>query len=175
MFAPTAPARLGIALTSVEYALHTAFPRGTPTVTRLADRLAPQYRPWQLGAALFTTFGVLALIVAAVGIYSSVSYTVTQRTHEIGVRIAIGARATDILQHVIGTGVRPVLLGAAMGILLAGASGRFISSLLYGIAPWNPALMGGVASLLVITGIGAASVPAWRAMKVDPVRVLAGD
>lgn len=169
------PGELGIVLATAARALHAAFPRGTPSVVRLTDTLAPQYRPWQLGAALFTMFGLLALAVAALGIYSSVSYSVSQRTHDIGVRIAIGAGATDVLRHVVGRGVRPVLAGTAIGIVLAAASGRFIASLLFGISPWNPVLIGGTASMLVVTGICAALLPGWRATMVDPVRVLAGE
>jgi putative ABC transport system permease protein len=169
------PRSAGVALTSVAHALHAAFPRGTPTVVRMTNVLAQQYRPWKLGAALFTIFGVLALIVAALGIYSSVSYMVTQRTHEIGVRIAIGAGAADVLRHVVWRGVQPVLAGAGVGIVLAAGSGRFVASLLYGISLSDPALTVGIVSMLILTGVLAALVPGWRATAIDPVRVMAGE
>jgi putative ABC transport system permease protein len=169
------PKQVGVALASVGHALHGAFPRGTPSLMRMTDVLARQYRPWQLGAALFTVFGVLALIVAALGIYSSVSYLVAQRTHEIGVRIALGADAADVLRHVIRSGVRPVLLGTAIGIVLAVGTGRFIGSLLYGISPSNPALIAAIVGILITTAMLAAFVPGWRATKIDPVRVMAAE
>jgi ABC-type lipoprotein release transport system permease subunit len=99
--------------------LGRAFPSAQIKITRMTDALEPQYRPWKMGAALFTLFGLLAIIVAAVGIYSTVSYVVSQRTHEFGVRIALGAQMTDIARQVIGDGLRPVLVGVVAGIALA--------------------------------------------------------
>ena len=70
--------------------------------------LEPQYRPWRLGATLFSLFGVLAGLVAALGVYSTVSYSVSQRTHEFGVRVALGAQLGDVVRHVLGEGLRMV-------------------------------------------------------------------
>ena len=168
----TRPNAREVAITETQRALRETFPGGRPTVATMESHLEPEYRPWRLGATLFTAFGFLALIVAAVGIYSTVAYTVVQRTHEFGIRSALGARARDILQQVIGSSLRTVAIGVLAGIALALAGGRFIAALLYGIEPGDPRVMIGVAlSLLAIAAI-AAFVPARRAARVDPVTAL---
>jgi predicted permease len=153
-------------------ALRQSFPFGYPTVTPMRERLEPEYRPWQLGAALFTAFGLLALLVAVVGIYSTVSYGVSQRTHEFGVRIALGARIRDVLRQVLGEGLRTVAIGIAFGVVLALAAGRMIASLLYGVEPSDPAVLLLVTASLLFVAMLAALLPAWRAARVDPVTAL---
>src|SRR5213076_855673 len=118
--------------------IRETFPGGRPVLNTMEQLLEPQYRPWRLGAMLFTAFGLLALVVAVIGIYSTVAYTVAQRTHEFGIRTALGARMADILRQVIGGSLRVVAIGAAAGIALALVGGRFVASLLYGIAPTDP-------------------------------------
>lgn len=152
-----------------------AWPAAIPKVTRMADALERQYRPWRLGATLFTTFGLLALIIAAVGIFSTVSYGVSQRTHEFGVRVALGARTSDVVGLVIGGGLRTVAVGVVIGIGLALAGGRLIESLLYGIKPSSPAVIVIVAAILLGVSAIAAFAPAWRAARVDPVNALRAD
>ncbi|MHB1298610.1 MAG: FtsX-like permease family protein [Gemmatimonadaceae bacterium] len=166
---PRARQIAGIAL---QRALREAFPGGRPSVTTMEQLLEPEYRPWRLGATLFTAFGLLALIVAAVGIYSAISYAVAQRTREFGVRLALGARLHDILRSVIGGSLRPVAIGVAAGIALAVAAGRFVAALLYGIKPTDPGVILGVALVLLLVAAAAAFGPAWRASRVDPVRAL---
>ncbi len=171
-------ARVGareVASDQMQRAVRDAFPGGRPVIAALEQYLEPQYRPWRLGATLFSAFGVLALIVAAVGVYSTVSYTVAQRGHEFGVRSALGARTPDILRQVIGSSLRPVLVGVTIGALLALLGGRFIAALLYGIEPGHPGVMMGVAMVLVSIAAAAALGPAWRASHVDPVTVLRTD
>ena len=141
-------------------------------MTRMSDALEPQYRPWRLGATLFSTFGILALVIAAVGIFSTVSYSVSQRTHEFGVRVALGARIGDVVRLVIAEGLRTVALGVAIGIVLSLAAGRMIESLLYGIKPSSPVVMMLVAGILLGVAAIAALAPAWRAARVDPVTAL---
>ena len=153
-------------------ALRASFPAGEPFVTLMTKNLEPEYRPWRLGASLFTAFGLLALVVSVVGIYSTVSYTVSQRTHEFGVRIALGARTTDVLRHVVARALRPVAVGAALGVALALAAGRLVASLLYGERPWDPAVLAVVAAALLVAAVPAALGPAWRASRVDPVSAL---
>ena len=153
-------------------ALRAAFPAGEPTVKTMSANLEPEYRPWQLGAKLFTSFGVLALVVALIGIYSTVSYSVAQRTHEFGVRIALGAQLGDLLRHVIGEGVRTVLLGIGAGVVLVLAGGRLVASLLYGVDPSDPSTMLAVALALLAAAALAAVVPAWRAARVNPLTAL---
>jgi ABC-type antimicrobial peptide transport system permease subunit len=156
-------------------ALSEAFPAGLPLVRTMAERLEPEYRPWRLGATLFTAFGLLALAVALVGIYSTVSYSVGQRTHEFGVRIALGARIHNVLKQVVGEGLRVVGIGVAVGIVLALAAGRLVAAVLYGVAPsdWGAMLL--ASATLVIVAIIAALVPAWRAARVDPNVALRAD
>ena len=157
---------------SLRTALKTAFPTSLPEATAMHEYLEPQYRPWRLGARLFTAFGLLALLVAIVGIYTTVSYGVTQRTHEFGVRMALGARVRHVLAQVLGEGLRTVIYGVVAGIALALAAGRLVAALLYGVAPHDPLALLIVAGILVGVGIVAALVPAWRAARVDPLKTL---
>jgi ABC-type antimicrobial peptide transport system permease subunit len=166
------PAAVGRVLPALTQALRTTFPTGYADVSRLSDVFAPRYRPWRVGATLFTGLSVLALIVALVGIYSTVSYSVTQRTHEFGVRIALGARLGDVLRLVLGEGLRAVLVGVVLGVALALAGGRLIASLLYGVTPSNPGVMTFVSIVLFVTAVAATLIPAWRAGRVDPMIAL---
>lgn len=166
------PVRIASVIASVRSILRAEFPGGIPSIVRLSDYLEPQYRPWRLGATLFTAFGVLALVVAVVGIYSTTSYGVQQRLHEFGVRIALGAQVADVVRQVIGEGLRVVLVGVALGITLALAAGRLVATLLYGVRPSDPGIELLVAIVLVAVGVLAALVPAWRAARVDPASTL---
>ena len=162
-------------MNEIRRTLQGALPGGTPRIARMSDVLEPQYRPWRLGATLFTVFGMLALVVAAIGIYSSVSYGVSQRVHEFGVRVALGARTSDVIQHVVGQGVRTVAFGIALGVVLTLAAGRLVASLLYGVSPADPVAMVAVVLLLLGVSIVAALSPAWRAARVDPMTALRTD
>jgi hypothetical protein len=157
---------------AVRAALAEAFPAAQVHVRRMLENLEPEYRPWRLGATLFTGFGFLALLVAIIGIYSTVSYGVSQRTHEFGVRIALGARVRDVLRLVLGEGVRTVAVGILVGIVLALAAARLISALLYGVQSSDPAVLLVVAATLLLFAVLAALLPAWRAARVDPVKAL---
>lgn len=148
------------------------FPGSRPDVVSFAEKLDPQYRPWRIGARLFTTFGVLALLVAAVGIYSAIAYTVTQRTHELGVRLALGAQRRQVGQMVIGGGLRLVGAGVVVGVVASLGLSRLLESLLYGTNSRDPIVLGGVSAILVLVAVVAAAVPAWRAARLDPVRAL---
>jgi predicted permease len=156
----------------VRSALTGAFPGGNVNLRAMSDYLGRQYRPWRLGATLFTIFGLLALLVASVGIYSTVSYGVTQRTHEFGVRLALGAGIATVMRQVVREGVRVVIIGVVAGVVLALLGARLVKSLLYGISATNPWAMTGVAMVLVAVAALAALAPAWRAARVDPVRAL---
>ena len=147
----------------------------TVTATRMRDRVDQQLRPWRLGAALFTVFGALALAVAAVGVYSVIAYSVSQRTHEMGVRIALGARAADVLRLVVREGARVLLIGIALGVGTALAAGKLIASLLYGVTPRDPVVMVFAALVLIAVGVVASLVPAWRAARADPLVALRAD
>lgn len=171
----TRPNASAAAAAELRLALRRAFPAAEPRVTPMTQNLEPEYRPWRLGATLFSALGLLALVVALFGIYSTVSYGVTQRTHEFGVRIALGAGIGDVLRQVVGEGVRTVMLGVALGVMLALAAGKLVAALLYGIAPQNPAVLGLAAVTLLVVAALAAIVPAWRAARVDPILALRAD
>jgi ABC-type antimicrobial peptide transport system permease subunit len=141
----------------------------------MSEVLAPQYRPWELGATLFSIFGLLALIVAAVGVFSTLSHEIGQRRHELGVRVALGATVGDILKLVLGEGVRVVVIGAVVGALLAVAAGRLVASLLYGVEPRDPLALATVAGVLVLVAVMAAVIPAWRASRTDPLEAFRAD
>ena len=160
---------------AVTQELKRAFPAGYPYVRLLSETLEPEYRPWRVGAELFTSFGALALVVAIVGIYSTVSYGVSQRTHDFGVRIALGAGLGNVLRLVIGESLRTVAVGALAGIVLALAAGRLVASLVYGTSPGNPFAIGGASMSLMLVAALAAFLPAWRAGRVDPATALRAD
>jgi predicted permease len=151
-------------------------PRATVVQLRtLAQLHDSEIRPWRLGATLFTAMGVLALIVASVGVYSVIAYTASLRTSEMGIRIALGAKLADITRLVIGEGLRTVAIGVVVGIGLALAGGKLVSSLLYGISPRDPVIITVAAITLGLIGIVACLIPAARAARVDPVTALRAD
>lgn len=166
------PAHMASVLNATRSLLRQEFSTGVPSIVRLSDYLQPQYRPWRLGATLFSLFGVLALIVAMVGIYSTTAYSVQQRTHEFGVRLALGAKFGHVVRLVVGEGLRVVALGIACGIVLALLAGRLVAALLFGVKPDDPASSAAVAIALIGVAALAAIVPAWRAASVDPATTL---
>jgi predicted permease len=169
------PERLPTSLALARDLLRAEFPAAKVTTNTMAASMEPEYRPWQLGATLFTLFGLLAALVAAIGVFSSVSYAVSQRSHEFGVRVALGASGGRIVRDVVVDGVRIVGLGATAGVLLSLASGRLIASLLYGVDPANlTALAFALVALLGIAAF-ASLAPAWRAGRSDPVTALRTD
>jgi len=122
---------------------------------------------WTLGG-----FGVLALLLAAIGIYGVVSYSVAQRTREIGLRRALGAKESDVLKLVLGEGFFVISIGLALGLLVAFAATRLIAGFLYGVPPTDPLTFVGVPVLLGLIALGACYIPARRATKVDPLVAL---
>jgi putative ABC transport system permease protein len=121
---------------------------------------------------LLSAFAALALSLSAVGIYGVLSYIVSRRTREIGIRVAIGAGRADVLRLVLRGGLRLSLIGLAIGLAAAAAAGRLISGLLHDVTPHDPATFGTVAAVLAAAATLASLVPAWRASRVDPVHAL---
>jgi predicted permease len=134
----------------------------------LESVLAPQMRSWRLGATMFTIFGVLALVVAAIGLYSVVAYDVSQRTRELGVRVALGASAGAVLRLVVGEGVRVVFLGLALGAAVALSLSSRVTPLLYQVSAKDPLTYAGVVGVLLVVAVVASLAPALRAARVDP-------
>jgi len=126
----------------------------------------------RVNTVLLGIFAALAMLLAAVGIYGVMSYTVAQRTHEIGVRVALGAEPSDILRQMVKQGMAPALIGIAAGTAGAWGVTRFLSSLLFGVRPTDPATFALVPLLLAAVGVMACLLPARRATKVDPVVAL---
>jgi ABC-type antimicrobial peptide transport system permease subunit len=142
------------------------------TVQPMMTLLDGQRRSWHVGATMFIAFGVLALIVAAVGLYGVIAYNVGQRMHELGVRIALGAQRTDVMRLVVGHGVRLSLAGVAAGSAIAFAAARWIEPLLFQQSARDPAVLGTVGAVLIAVALVASAVPALRAMRADPNTVL---
>ena len=141
-------------------------------VQRMSAQLAPQLQPWRVAAILFLVLGSLGLLAAATGIYGLVAYDVTQRTREIGVRVALGASSRQVMNLVIGTGLRVVLMGVGAGLLIAFGIGRVMLALLFGTSPFDPVVLTATVVVLVGAALLASLVPAWRALRVNPAIAL---
>jgi hypothetical protein len=163
-------------LERVRRAMQAAMPGdGFVVVRALQAAVDNQRRGWLLGATLFASFGGLALVVAAVGMYGVIGYNVAQRTHELGVRIALGARGVDIMRLVVWQGLAFAAAGAVIGLVLAGVASFWIEPLLYGLSARDPLTYTTVGVIMALTGILASAVPALRAVRADPNRALRVD
>jgi ABC-type antimicrobial peptide transport system permease subunit len=138
----------------------------------LEEHVAVSLLPVRLAAGLTTVVAALALGLAIVGLYSLVSFLVAERTHEIGLRVALGARAGDVLRLVVGYGLKLAGAGLAIGIPAALVASRLLGSLLYGVSPTDPLIFSVAAVALLFVSVLACCVPAFRAMRVDPLTAL---
>ena len=121
---------------------------------------------------LVSTLGGLALLLSAVGLYGVMSYAVAQSSRELGLRMALGAGADDLLRLVISRGLRLTAGGVLFGMVAALALTRLLGQLLYGVSPYDPLVFGSALGVMAITAISACLLPAWRASRTDPARVL---
>jgi predicted permease len=137
-------------------------------VRPLQDMIDPQLRSYRLGAYLFSLFGCLALVVAALGLYSVLAFNVAQRTHEIGVRTALGATRGRIVSQVLKESLTLAAIGIVLGLVIAVAAGGAVAPLLYEISPRDPAVLITVTVTLLLTAAAAGLVPASRAARIDP-------
>ncbi len=138
------------------------------TVTPLSEILVSQTSSWQLGATMFAAFGLLALLLAGVGLYSVIAYNVAQRTHELGVRVALGAQAEDVVRLVVGEGLRLVVVGVVVGGAAALIAARWVQPLLFDESPRDPAVIALVSTILIGVALAASWLPARRASRIDP-------
>jgi putative ABC transport system permease protein len=165
--------KLDAAAKAVQSALAKVNPGLAVAVPQMMDAVVAQ----ALGQArlmmwLLGIFAGVALLLASIGIYGAVAYTVEQRTGEIGVRMALGAQTRDVLRLVVNQGMKPVIIGLAIGIVAAFGVGRLIATQLYQVSEHNPALLGGAAVLLAMIALIACLLPARRATLVNPVQAL---
>jgi predicted permease len=163
------PAALIPLITSAASAVSPAV---TLNFTTLREQVSSSLSRPRLLATLSGFFGGLALLLATIGLYGTMSYDVTRRRNEIGIRIALGAARHRVLSMVVADAGRLVMLGVGAGLLLAFGTTRFISSFVFGLAPTDPPTLALAALLLGAVALGAALIPAWRATRVDPMTAL---
>jgi predicted permease len=142
------------------------------TLTPLSEIIGSQTQSWHLGATMFVAFGALALVLAAIGLYSVIAYNVAQRTHELGVRVAVGAQTRDLIRLVVMEGLRLAVVAVVLGVAVAWIAARWLKPLLFQESPRDPAVFGAVTVTLVATALLASWVPARRASRVDPMVAL---
>jgi predicted permease len=146
--------------------------RPVDNVNTLADLRADDVAPERLNAALFSSFALLALLIAAIGVLGVLAFTVSQRTREFGVRMALGAQRTQVLGMVLGEGALLAVIAVIGGGLAAVFLSRFLADLLFGVTPTDPATYVAVGAALALVALVAAYVPARRATRVDPMEAL---
>jgi len=164
-----APAALVPSMRQVVRSLNPQLPLNFKTLDQVFSSSLDQRR---FSLVIFGVFGCVALLLAAMGIYGVTSYAVAQRTQEIGIRMALGARMSDVLKLVLRNGMSLVLIGAVLGVAGAFATTRVMSSLLFGVAPTDLATFTAVVVVLVGVAFVACYIPARRATKIDPLVAL---
>jgi putative ABC transport system permease protein len=164
------PSRLTAAIKSEVRALDKNLP--IFNVRRMEERVAESAAQPRLRTTLLGIFAGLAVLLAAVGIYGVISYSVTQRTHELGIRKALGAQAGDVLGLVVRQGMALALLGVAIGLAASFGLARVIQGLLFGVSPMDPWTFISIPLLLALVALSATLIPAWRATRVDPIVAL---
>jgi ABC-type antimicrobial peptide transport system permease subunit len=141
-------------------------------VTSMDDVLDASLASRRFSANLVAGFAALALLLASIGIYGLLAYMVGQRSHEIGLRMALGAGRGDVLKLILQKGVALAVVGIVAGVIAAVLSASLMASLLYGVRPRDPGVFTLVPLLLLVVAIAASYIPAWRATKVDPIVAL---
>jgi hypothetical protein len=144
------------------------------TAETMQSRIDPQMRPWRLGATVFALSGLLALVVAGIGIYSVMSYLVADRRGEISVRLALGAQSRDIMRLVLRGSLLMAVAGVVIGELMAASLGRFVEPLLFNTSPRDPVVLAGIGGLLVAVALVGTLMPALRARRINAIDALKG-
>jgi ABC-type antimicrobial peptide transport system permease subunit len=162
------PAPLTKALDSTILSLdRTVYPERTATMEASLDQM--EYAQPRFGLQIFTVFAAVGLVLVTVGVYSVISYTVSQQKREIGIRLALGAQGVSIFRLVMLGGLRYILIGIALGLVVAFFATRLLRNQLAGLSTTDPLTLAAVVALLVGVGIGACSHPAFKATRVDPL------
>ncbi len=156
----------------IRHRLQAKLPGQIVTIAPLSAQVEATMLQERVMATLAGAFGVLALTLACIGLYGLLAYTVARRTREIGIRMALGARGGRVVAMVLASGTRLVLIGVACGVPAAWAASRSIESMLFGLTPHDPAVIGGAIALLALAALVAAYLPARRASHVDPLVAL---
>ena len=138
----------------------------------LEDLFVRELRPWRLGAAMFGAFGALAVLLAAVGLYGMISLDVTQRTRELGLRMALGASSPDVVRLVMRRMIGVVAIGCVIGVIATVAASPGVEGLLFRASVRDPVIHAAVIGVLVLVAVAASTIPSWRATRVDPARAL---
>ena len=144
-------------------------------VRPLSDLVDPNLRGWRFGATMFVVFGAIALVLAAIGLYSMIAYAVAQRTRELGVRVALGATAGDVLRLIVRGGVLLVAAGIALGGVIALWAAPKLASLMFEVSTRDPLVYGTMAAVLLVTAVVASLAPAIRAVRLNPNAALRAD
>jgi putative ABC transport system permease protein len=144
-------------------------------IRTFSSMVSDSVMPHRFSAQLMGAFAALALLLAAVGIYGVLAYHVGQRTREIGVRMALGAKAGSVVRLVMFEGLRPIAVGMALGLAGSLALNRLLAELVYGVSTSDPAVFAAVAFFLTATALLASYIPAWQATRIDPMLALRAD
>jgi putative ABC transport system permease protein len=141
-------------------------------VKTLRDSVGEETVDSQFDSLLVAAFAVIALVLSAAGLYGVLSYVVTQRTGEIGIRMALGAPRTEVLRSMLIDGLRPALLGLILGLGASFVTGRLIASMLYETLPYDSGILAAVVAILLMVAAGSCLSPAWRASRLNPMSAL---
>jgi len=161
---------LATALQGIVRDLDATAPR--PVVIPLTRAMSIGIMPQRIAAAVTGTLGIIGLILATIGLYGIIAYSTSRRAREIGIRLALGARSTDILSMVLGEGMRLTTGGVLLGLVLSAAASRLVASLLFGVSPMDALTFGVMACVLVVVALAATWIPARRAASASPMTVL---
>ncbi len=166
--------------TAMIAAIRTALAPITPataflTIRPIGDSVDRAIRPWRLGAVMFGLFGAIGLLIAAVGLYSVLAYTVGQRRRELGIRVALGAVTARVVRLVVAQTLMMAFVGIVIGLVTAALAARWLGALLIGVGPRDPLVLSVVASTLLLTAVAASLFPAWHAARVNPAQALRAD